>query len=137
MLVHPKTGIVQIKSKGKVIQDDIFILASQAQQMFYIEYVSDDKKHLEWVVASKTFARNRLDSTNIQEDGDVDVEFLQEEEQPVPIPVQPTMELDDDNILVTMGLYDDDDDDDEVPQLFTNEDQEESDDDDDKNDKNY
>ncbi|GAA0171797.1 hypothetical protein LIER_41223 [Lithospermum erythrorhizon] len=60
-------------------QDDPFILASQVEQLFYLDFVSDDKKHLEWV----------------------------EDEQSMLIPIQPTLELDDDNILVVPDLYDD------------------------------
>ncbi|GAA0155651.1 hypothetical protein LIER_38125 [Lithospermum erythrorhizon] len=105
--VHPKNGMVQLKFKKNGPQDDPFILASQAQEVFYLDFVSDDKKHLQWVVPTKTFARTRIDWTNSQDDDDNNDDFFQEDEQPVPIPIQPTLELDDDHILVVPDLYDD------------------------------
>ncbi|GAA0184189.1 hypothetical protein LIER_31477 [Lithospermum erythrorhizon] len=116
MQVHPKNGIVQIKKKSTSSQDDPFILASQAQQVFYLDFMSDDKKLLEWVVATKAFARSRIDWTNIQEDDDNNVDFFQEEEQLVPLPIEPTRELDNDTILLVPDLYNDD----VVPTRFAN-----------------
>ncbi|GAA0138281.1 hypothetical protein LIER_34910 [Lithospermum erythrorhizon] len=106
MQVHSKKGFVQLKFKKKGQQDDPSILASQAQKVFYLNFVSDDKKYLEWVAATKTFARTQLDWTNIQDDDDNNDDFFQEDEQPVPIPIQPTLELDNDNILVVLDSYD-------------------------------
>ncbi|GAA0153894.1 hypothetical protein LIER_37762 [Lithospermum erythrorhizon] len=107
MQVHPKSGMAQLKfKKKKGSEDDPFILASQAQQVFYLDFLLDVKKDLEWVVATKTFARIRNDWTNIQDDDDNNDDFFQEDEQLVSIPIQPTLELDNNNILVVLELYD-------------------------------
>ena len=105
--VHPKNGMVELKSNRRGSQDDPFILASQAKQVLYLNYACTDKKYLDWIVATKTYARNRIDWTHTEEETEgEDIGFFQEEVQADPIVVQPTDELDDHEILVVWGLYD-------------------------------
>ena len=61
---------------------------------------------MNWIVATKTYARNRIDWTHTEETEDDEVGFFQEEVQAAPIVVESTDELDDDGILVVPGLYD-------------------------------
>ena len=103
--VHPKNDIMELKSNKRGSHDDPFILASQAKQVLYLNYAG--KKKSDWIVATKTYARNRIDWTHVDNSNDDnDVEFFQEEVQAAPIVVHPTNELDDDEILVVPGLYD-------------------------------
>lgn len=97
MQVHPKNGMVQIKHKSRASKDDPFILASQAQQVYYLRYVSATREHKQWWVAMKSNARSRVDWSHMQ---NVDPKSLntedifQEEQQPPPVGVNPTIHVD-------------------------------------------
>lgn len=58
--VHPKYHIVEVNHKMKYRQNEPYILASQAIQVYYVPYPSM-KKGDDWIVACKTRARKTVD----------------------------------------------------------------------------
>ncbi|GAA0165895.1 hypothetical protein LIER_21179 [Lithospermum erythrorhizon] len=74
--VHSRNGMVQIKYKSRASKDDHFILASHAQQVYYLRYV--DWNHMQNVEVS---------TLNTQD-------IFQEEQQPLPVLVDPSKDVD-------------------------------------------
>ncbi|GAA0138650.1 hypothetical protein LIER_34963 [Lithospermum erythrorhizon] len=104
MHVHLRNGMVQSKLKSRGSKDDPFILASQAQHIYYLYYVSCSGDHKQWCVAMKSNTRSRVDWTHML---NVDVsafnteDIFQEERQPLPVPADPTNDVD----IVEEGVF--------------------------------
>ncbi|KAJ0585549.1 putative Transposase-associated domain-containing protein [Helianthus annuus] len=83
--VDPKTHMVDVKPTATGCVDDPFILASQAQQVYYTSYPSKSKELKGWLAVVKTTPRGvyELDQDVSEiEDDDVDMEpFFQENER--------------------------------------------------------
>ena len=77
--------IVDVKHKSKLNTYEPFILAQQAQQVYYTRYASTRKKELnEWWAVCKV--KSRLYPTELEEVevvGQVDTEYFQSEELPL------------------------------------------------------
>lgn len=55
--VDPKHGLIDIKYKSRLRGDDYYVLASQAEQVYYTPYPSDTKDLKDWWAVVKTKAR--------------------------------------------------------------------------------
>ncbi|GJT22178.1 uncharacterized protein Tco_0892115 [Tanacetum coccineum] len=84
--VNRKHNLVDIKYKSKGCQNDPFILASQAEQVYYAPYPSMTKDLKDWWAVVKATPRSIYEvtqSSNEVVDDNVDVEeFFQENEMP-------------------------------------------------------
>lgn len=85
--VNRKHNLVDIKYKSKGFQDDPFIRASQAEQVYYAPYPSMTKALKDWWVVVKATPRSIYEVTQSSSevsDDNVDVEeFFQENEMPI------------------------------------------------------
>ena len=85
--VNRKHNLVDIKYKSKGCQDDPFILASQAEQVYYAPYPSMTKDLKDWWAVVKATPRSIYEVTQCSSevaDDNVDVEeFFQENEMPI------------------------------------------------------
>ncbi|KAK9064523.1 hypothetical protein SSX86_015905 [Deinandra increscens subsp. villosa] len=84
--VDPKTNMVDVKPKAIGCVDDPFILASQAQQVYYTPYPSKEKTLKDWWAVVKTTPRSVYelaeDSSVVVDDDNEDVgNFYQENER--------------------------------------------------------
>ncbi|GKF31988.1 putative transposon, En/Spm-like, transposase-associated domain protein, partial [Tanacetum coccineum] len=84
--VNRKHNLVDIKYKSKGCQNDPFILASQAEQVYYAPYPSMTKDLKDWWAVVKATPRSIYEVTQFSSeivDDNVDVEeFFQENEMP-------------------------------------------------------
>ncbi|GJV39971.1 putative transposase-associated domain-containing protein [Tanacetum coccineum] len=85
--VNRKHNLVDVKYKSKGCQNDPFILASQAEQVYYAPYPSMTKDLKDWWAVVKAAARSIYEVTQCSSevvDDNVDVEdFFQENEMPI------------------------------------------------------
>ncbi|KAK1419242.1 hypothetical protein QVD17_28405 [Tagetes erecta] len=84
--VDPKTHMVDVKPTSIGCENDPFILASQAQQVYYTSYPSKAKELKGWLAVVKTTPRGIYelaeDVTEVDDDNNVDEEkFFQENER--------------------------------------------------------
>ncbi|KAM0070264.1 putative Transposase-associated domain-containing protein [Helianthus debilis subsp. tardiflorus] len=84
--VDPKTGMVDVKPKAIGCVDDPFILASQAQQVYYTPYPSKEKSLKDWWAVVKTTPRGVYElAEDASEVGDEDSgdeeQFFQEKDR--------------------------------------------------------
>jgi hypothetical protein len=81
---HSNLGIVEIRQDSTLAGDDVYIVAQQAPQVYYIPYVCQTKEHLKgWEVVYKVSPHGRLPVPNDEDynlDPDTyDGEFFQED----------------------------------------------------------
>jgi hypothetical protein len=82
---HSNLGIVEIRQDSTLLGDNVYIVAQQAKQVYYLPYVCQTKEHLEgWDVLYKVSLHGRLPIPNDKDyklDPDTyDGEFFQEDE---------------------------------------------------------
>ncbi|XP_042380779.1 uncharacterized protein LOC121973389 [Zingiber officinale] len=102
MKVH-RLGLVEINHKSKLNTNDPFILAAQAQQVYYITSPTIKHERNDWVTACKVKARGKFDIPFLEEQDEnvspiVEVAY-QEEEISHPHLVLTDTDIDDDNII--------------------------------------
>lgn len=78
--VHKQYGLVDINFKRKFMKYEPFILASQAEQVYFAEYPMKRKDRADWMAVCKIRARSMIDSPN-----------LAYQEDDVSIPIEPVM----------------------------------------------
>jgi hypothetical protein len=83
---HSSLGIVEIQQDSTLAGDDVYIVAQQATQVYYIPYACQTKEHLKgWDVVYKVSPQSRLPVPNNEDynlDPDTyDGEFFQEDGQ--------------------------------------------------------
>jgi hypothetical protein len=81
---HSNLGIVEIRQDSTLAGDDVYIVAQQATQVYYLPYVCQTKEHLKgWDVVYKVSPHRRLPVPNDEDynlDPDkYDGEFFQED----------------------------------------------------------
>jgi hypothetical protein len=81
---HSNLGIVEIRQDSTLPRDDVYIVAQQATQVYYLPYVCQTKEHLKgWGVVYKVSPHERLPIPNDEDynlDPDTyDGEFFQED----------------------------------------------------------
>lgn len=96
--VDGKHGLVEINSKSRLGGNDPFVLAEQAQQVYYTTFPGRKRSRSEWWAVCKTKARSTYNiiSEGVQDD-DVSTSlegFYQEDEMSVPIVVGVDVDLD-------------------------------------------
>ena len=67
-VVHPH-GLVEVRHQSTLAASDVFILASQAQQVYYINYPSNLRERRAWWVACKVRPRREFAMHVPQEEG--------------------------------------------------------------------
>jgi hypothetical protein len=83
-LTHSYLGIVEIRQDSTLPGDDVYIVAQQATQVYYLPYACQTKEHLKgWDVVYKVLPHGRLPVPN-NEDYNLDLdtydgEFFQED----------------------------------------------------------
>ncbi|GLT98389.1 hypothetical protein SLE2022_158960 [Rubroshorea leprosula] len=92
IVVHPTSGIVDINPRFKLQTDEPFILSSQAQQVFYARYPSQNPCRKGWFAACKIRARAIIDTSSLTYGGNV---YYQDDDPPMPQLVQPSTVLND------------------------------------------
>jgi hypothetical protein len=81
---HSNLGIVEIRQDSTLLGDDVYIMAQQATQVYYLPYACQTKEHLKgWDVLYKVSPHKRLHVPN-DEDYNLDLdtydgEFFQED----------------------------------------------------------
>ncbi|KAG8382825.1 hypothetical protein BUALT_Bualt05G0118600 [Buddleja alternifolia] len=76
--VHPRLKLVEINQKSKLNTSDKFILAQQAQQVYYTDFPKHPIRHSrsrvrgEWRAVCKIKARSRIDVPHLEEHDDND-----------------------------------------------------------------
>jgi hypothetical protein len=81
---HSNLGIVEIRQDSTLLGDDVYIMAQQATQVYYLPYACQTKEHLKgWDVLYKVSPHERLHVPN-DEDYNLDLdtydgEFFQED----------------------------------------------------------
>ncbi|GJY80993.1 transposon, En/Spm-like protein [Tanacetum coccineum] len=97
--VDGKHGLVDVNSKSKLSGNDPFVLAEQAQQVYYTPYPSRKRSRSDWLAVCKTTARSSYNTmSNIVEEDEVVPTaegFYQENEMPSPTVVGLDVDLDD------------------------------------------
>ncbi|GKV43375.1 hypothetical protein SLEP1_g50673 [Rubroshorea leprosula] len=88
IVVHPTSGIVDINPRFKLQTDEPFILASQAQQVFYARYPSQNPCRKGWFASCKIRARAIIDTSSLSDGGNV---YYQDDDPPMPQLEQPTV----------------------------------------------
>lgn len=84
--VHPKHNLVDVKYRSRLRSDDLFILASQSEQVYYVPYSSKELKDWWSVVKTKPRGVYELASLEVPADENVDGEqFFQENDRIAPI----------------------------------------------------
>jgi hypothetical protein len=81
---HSNLGIVEIRQDSTLAGDDVYIVAQQATQVYYLPYACQTKEHLKgWDVVYKVSPHGRLPVPNDEDynlDPDTyDGEFFQED----------------------------------------------------------
>ncbi|GKC92947.1 G-patch and R3H domain-containing protein [Tanacetum coccineum] len=96
--VDGKRGLVDINIKSKLGGNDPFMLAEQAQQVYYTTYPVRKISRIEWLGVCKTIARSTYNSDpNIVQGDEVTLivdGFYQEDEMPPPTVVGVDVDLD-------------------------------------------
>ncbi|GJW26763.1 transposon, En/Spm-like protein [Tanacetum coccineum] len=96
--VDGKHGLVDINIKSKLGGNDPFVLAEQAQQVYYTTYPARKRSRIEWLGVCKTTARSTYNSDqNIIQGDEVTLTvdgFYQEDEMPPPSVVGVDVDLD-------------------------------------------
>ncbi|GKV22333.1 hypothetical protein SLEP1_g32213 [Rubroshorea leprosula] len=100
IVVQPTSSIVDINPRFKLQTDEPFILASQAQQVFYARYPSQNPCRKGWFAACKIRARAIIDTSSLSDDGNV---YYQDNDPPIPQLVQPSTVLNDHVSLASQG----------------------------------
>lgn len=102
--VYPRFGLVEINSKRKLSTNDSFILASQAQQVYYTHFPSRNRERRDWMAVCKIKARSRTDiPLVVGEDEDTQEnidDVFQEDQMEAPNEVLLTADLDQSHILL-------------------------------------
>jgi hypothetical protein len=81
---HSNFGIVEIRQGSTLPRDDVYIVAQQATQVYYLPYACQTKEHLKgWDIVYKVSPRGKLPVPNDEDynlDPDTyDGEFFQED----------------------------------------------------------
>jgi hypothetical protein len=81
---HSNLGLVDIQQNSTLLGDDVYIIAQQATQMYFLPYVCQTKEHLKgWDVVYKVSPHGKLHVPNDEDynlDPDTyDREFFQED----------------------------------------------------------
>ncbi|XP_074586875.1 uncharacterized protein LOC141842759 [Curcuma longa] len=102
MKVH-RLGLVEIDHKSKLNTDDPFILAAQAQQVYYTRSPTIKRERNDWVTVCKVNARGKFDIPLLEEQEEiispiVEVAY-QEEEISTPHPILTDIDIEDVNII--------------------------------------
>ncbi|XP_042432996.1 uncharacterized protein LOC122019608 [Zingiber officinale] len=102
MKVH-RLGLVEINHKSKLNTNDPFILAAQAQQVYYTRSPTIKQERNDWVTACKVKARGKFDIPFLEKQDEnvspiVEVAY-QEEEISTPNNVLTDIDIDDVNII--------------------------------------
>ncbi|GKB93575.1 G-patch and R3H domain-containing protein [Tanacetum coccineum] len=93
--VDSKHGILDINLKSRLGGNDPFVLAEQAQQVYYTKYPARKRSRIEWCAVYKTKARNAYNIiSDVVHDNDEQQVFYQEEEMPPPTIVLVDFDLD-------------------------------------------
>ncbi|GKV22332.1 hypothetical protein SLEP1_g32212 [Rubroshorea leprosula] len=100
IVVHPTSGIVDINPQFKLQTNEQFILASQAQQVFYARYPSQNPCRKGWFAACKIRARAIIDTSSLSDGGNV---YYQDDDPHMPQLVQPLTILNDHVSLASQG----------------------------------
>ncbi|GKV42182.1 hypothetical protein SLEP1_g49619 [Rubroshorea leprosula] len=100
IVIHPTFGIVDINLRFKLQTDELFILASQAQQVFYAHYPSQNPCRKGWFAACKIRVRAIIDTSSLSDGGNV---YYQDDDPPMPQLMQPSTILNDHVSLASQG----------------------------------
>ena len=104
--VHPQYGLIDVH-KSRLCTNEPFILAQQAEQVYYATYPSKRKELRDWWAICKTKARSRFDIHLNEEQGEdtskTRNEYYQDNEMVAPTLVTTNSKLDDTRILVDGG----------------------------------
>ncbi|GKV01737.1 hypothetical protein SLEP1_g14272 [Rubroshorea leprosula] len=100
IVVHPTSGIVDINPRFKLQTYEPFILASQAQQVFYARYPSQNPCRKGWFAACKIRGKAIIDTSSLSDGGNV---YYQDDDPPMPQLVQPSTILNDHVSLASQG----------------------------------
>lgn len=99
VMVDGKHGLIDVNSKSKLGGNDPFVLAEQAQQVYYTTYPSRKRSRIDWLAVCKTTARSSYNTMSniVEEDETVPTEegFYQEDEMQSPTLVEVDVDLDD------------------------------------------
>ncbi|KAG6518207.1 hypothetical protein ZIOFF_021611 [Zingiber officinale] len=102
MKIH-RLGLVEINQKSKLNTNDPFILAAQAQQVYYIRSPTIKQERNDWVTTCKVKARGKFDIPFLEEQDEnvspIVAVVYQEEEISRPHLVLIDTDIDDDNII--------------------------------------
>lgn len=102
--MHPRFGVVEINVRRALKTNDPFILAEQAQQVYYTTFPSTRKDRCDWRAVCKTKARSRINIPPVETQGESSHETVQDSFQeevmssPHDIPI--TTDLDESYILL-------------------------------------
>ncbi|GLT41667.1 hypothetical protein SLA2020_157120 [Shorea laevis] len=100
IVIHPSSRIVDVNPRFKLQTNEPFILASQAQQVFYASYPSRNPRRRGWYAACKIRARAIIDTSSLR---DCVNDYYQDDDPPMPQLVQPSTIVDDDVSLASLG----------------------------------
>jgi hypothetical protein len=81
---HSNLGIVEIRQDSTLLGDDVYIVAQQATQVYYLPYACQTKEHLKgWDVVYKVSPHGKLPVPNDEDynldPNTYDIEFFQED----------------------------------------------------------
>ncbi|OMO58327.1 Transposon, En/Spm-like protein [Corchorus capsularis] len=98
--VHPRHGLVKVNHKSRLVSDEPFVLAAQAQQVCYSPYPLNTGPRKDWWVVFKVKARSRYDGVPNRDVNEVsEVESVYQVDRLVPSPIRPSKEIDREGIL--------------------------------------
>ncbi|GLU21490.1 hypothetical protein SLE2022_376240 [Rubroshorea leprosula] len=92
IVVHLTSGIVDVNPRFKLQTNEPFILANQAQQVFYARYPSQNPCRKWWFAACKIRAKAIIDTSSLSDGGN---DYYQDDDSPMPQLVQPSTVLND------------------------------------------
>nr|GMD15225.1 Transposase, Ptta/En/Spm, plant [Ipomoea batatas] len=93
--VHPYNGLVEVNHKSRLASNEPFVLAQQAQQVYYSCYPCTRLNRRNWWAVYKVKPRNRYDGiSNIDYENEDVNESVYQEDQMIPTIIAPSDELD-------------------------------------------
>ncbi|GKV15519.1 hypothetical protein SLEP1_g26306 [Rubroshorea leprosula] len=100
IMIHLSSSIVDINPQFKLQTNEPFVLASQAQQVFYTSYPSKNPHRKGWYAVCKIRARTIIDTSSL---GDGVNDYYQDDNPLMPQLVQPSTIIDDRVPLASPG----------------------------------
>lgn len=102
--LNPRFGLVEINHTRKLNTNDPFVLAHQAQQVYYTSFPGNTRERRDWHVVCKVKSRSRIQMPLLARQSERNLPIpeapFQEEHVPAPFQIFLTVELDSPGILV-------------------------------------